>query len=209
MLVVLTSVDTKALQNMLAAAGPRAPVAIARALNRAGTPTRNAYLRSLKATLGLKAWRYEGGGKLGALLKRRTSTKSAHPGNLRYSFAGFGGGLPAKYYDPKETPAGATVNWLGRRVLLERSFYLGGLFPNRKVTKLTKRNVFERVGPGKWSSMKNVEVAQGPAVPEAMIQPGPTSTWLNHARARLGPELSHQLHAILSGNVSGSFGARR
>jgi hypothetical protein len=197
---LIVDVDTKGIENMLAAAGARAPVAIARALNRAGTPAKNAYLRQLRNTLGLKNWRY-GGRPVIDLLKGRTSARKANPGRLEYSLVGFGQGLPAKYYDPKEAPGGANVNWLGSRQTIARSFYLGGRFPKRKVSKLTPKGVMVRKGPGRW----NLGGAKGPGVPEAMNTSAAQAVWLAHARARLPKEMSHQLYAILAGHARGSW----
>ncbi len=200
---LIVDVDTKGIENMLAAAGDRAPVAIARALNRAGTPAKNAYLRQVRNTLGLKNWRHGGKASASAVtaMERRTSARKANPGRLEYSLVGFGQGLNAKYYDPKEAPGGANVNWLGSRQTIARSFYLGGRFPQRKVSKLTPKGVMVRKGPGRW----NLGGAKGPGVPEAMVTPGAQAVWLAHARARLPKEMSHQLYAILAGHARGSW----
>lgn len=192
-LIVRTDIRSERIEQMLKAAGPRAGVGIARALNKAGAPTGTAYLRSVKAVLGLKDWRY---GKMSVtdFLKRKTSRRRATASNLTYSLAGFGKGLPLAYYQPKETPAGATVNWLGARRLIARTFYLSGRFP-RRVRSSISHSVWRRVGAGKWA----LDRPLGPGVPEAMIQPAPKSTWETNAAARLPQHLAHELRVILQG----------
>lgn len=197
---LIVDVNTKGIENLLAAAGDRAPVAIARALNRAGTPAKNAYLRQVRTVLGLKKWRY-GGASPTDWLKRKTSVRGANPGRLEYSLAGWGKGIPAKYFDPKEAPGGANINWLGKRQTISRSFYLGGAFPKRKVTSLTPKGVFRRWGKGRWE----IEGAYGPSVPEGMISPAAQAIWLAQARSRLPKEMAHQLYAILAGHARGSW----
>jgi hypothetical protein len=197
---LIVDVNTRGIENLLAAAGERAPVAIARALNRAGAPARTAYLRQVRTILGLRNWRY-GGKPVIDLLKGRTSARTANPGRLEYSLVGFGQGLPAKYYDPKEAPAGANINWLGKRQTIARSFYLGGRFPRRKTSALTPKGVMVRKGKGRW----NLGGAKGPGVPEAMVTPGAQAIWLAQARARLPKEMAHQLYAILAGHARGSW----
>jgi hypothetical protein len=202
---LIVDVDTKGIENMLAAAGARAPVAIARALNRAGEPAKNAYLRQLRVILGLKNWRYANkqGQSAIQVLKNRTSARNANPARLEYSLVGFGEGFNAKYYDPKEAPVGANINWLGSRKTIAHSFYLGGAFPNRKVARgLTYKAVFRRGGDGKWTGLDR---PKGPGVPEAMNTSAAQAVWLAHARARLPKEMSHQLYAILAGHARGSW----
>jgi hypothetical protein len=190
---VRTEIRSQDLEQKLAAAGKKAPVAIARALNRAGTPTQNAYTRQVKKTLGLKAWRY-GKKSLTSAIMRKTSTRRANASRLTYSFAGWGQGFNLAYYDPKETPAGATANWLGQRKMVAKSFYLGGRFPKRKKSKLSHA-VFRRTGKGRWT----LDRPKGPGLPEAMVHPVPAAVWQQDSRRRLTPALMHELQVILAG----------
>lgn len=204
-MTITLTVDASAIgsmANMLAAVGNRAPVALARALNRVGQPARTAYLRHVRKTLGLKSWRYGGAMSAADVLKRRTSVRRANPANLEYSLVGFGEGFNLKYYSPRETPRGAEVNWLGARKVVPRSFYLGGKFPRRKVSRLTSKGVFVRKGKGRW----NIESGKGPGVPEAMGLGSSQSVWIAQAAARLPREISHQLYAILAGFARGTWG---
>lgn len=191
--VLRTDIKSEHIERMLKAAGDRAPVAIARALNKTGAPTSNAYMKQVKKTLGLKNWRYSSK-KLGDVLKKGTSRRRAASGNLKYSLVGFGKGLPLAYYEPKETPSGATVNWLGTRKMIARSFYLSGHFPRRVKSKISE-SVLQRVGKGRWKLAKPL----GPGVPEAMIQPAPRSTWEGNAASRLPKHVAHELQVILAG----------
>lgn len=198
---IVDAKDLGGVANMLAAAGTRAPVALARALNRAGKPASTAYKRQVRKVLGLKAYRY-GGSTPTDILNRKTSIRTANPGNLEYSLVGFGKGLPAKFYDPKETVRGAEINWLGSRKVIARSFYLAGKFPRRVTSKLTKAGVFQRKGAGRM----NFKLVDGPGVPEAMVTPQMNREWLSQVQNRLPKEISHQLYAILAGFASGKWG---
>jgi hypothetical protein len=180
---------------LIAAAGPRANLGIARALNRTGAPTRTAYLRSVKAILGLKSHPYAKK-PLGDAITRWTSTRRAKATGLRYSVVGFGQGLNAIYYQPRETPAGVSINWLGGRHVLDRSFYLSGRFPKRKRSGLSHK-VWQRLGEGRW----NFGQANGPGLPEGMIQPGAQRMWLVNARSRLPAHLIRELTAIVAGHA--------
>lgn len=192
-LSVRTDIRSQHIEAGLRAAGARAPVAIARALNKTGTPTENAYVRQIKTTLGLKSWRYAKI-SVNAVIKRSSSRKRANAGRLTYSFAGWGKGLNLAYYTPKETAAGATVNWLGARRLVPRSFYLGGKFPKRKVSSIS-HTVWQRTGKGRWS----LDRPKGPGLPEAMVHPVPARVWQRESGARLPRNLGHELAVILAG----------
>jgi hypothetical protein len=194
------SIETRVLTEkitaqLIAAAGPRANKGIARALNRAGGPTRTAYLRSVRAILGLKSHPYAKA-PLGDAVSRWTSTRRAHATNLAYSVVGFGNGLNAIYYQPRETPKGVSINWLGGRRIIERSFYLSGKFPRRKRSGLSHK-VWQRFGEGRWGfGQKN-----GPGLPEGMIQPGAQRMWMVNASARLPANLIRELTAIIAGHA--------
>ncbi len=194
-LIVRTDIRSEHIEALLKAAGPRAGVGIARALNRTGAPTSAAYLRSVKAILGLRNWRY-GKTSVNDMLKRKTSTRKATAARLTFSLAGFGKGLNLAYYQPKETPAGATVNWLGSRRLIARSFYLGGQFPKRVRSRIS-HSVWQRIGSGRWALAKPV----GPGVPEAMIQSAPKAVWEANAASRLPAHLARELTAIIAGHA--------
>lgn len=191
--IVRTEIHSQAFESLLQAAGARAPTGIARALNRAGVPTENAYVRKCKLVLGLKEHRYAKA-SVGDAVKRHTSRKKATASNLKYSLAGWGAGFPLIYYQPKETPAGATVNWLGQRKLIARSFYLGGKFPRRKKSAISHA-VWRRTGKGRWA----LDRPKGPGLPDAMAARPAVAVWEGEASKRLPPALIKELTAILKG----------
>lgn len=192
-LTVRTEIDARALLDMLRAAGSKAPKGIARALNRAGVPTENAYLRTVKRVLGVRSHPYAKR-PVGNFIKRRTSRKRANSGHLVYSLAGFGKGLPAIYYQPKEAAKGASINWLGTRKTIARSFYLSGRFPRRRRSSISNV-VWERTGKGRWALSRPT----GPGLPDAMAASPSVSVWESQAAARVGPALVSALQAILRG----------
>lgn len=192
-LQVRTDITLKGLDALVMAAGPKANRAIARGLNRAGTPAANAGKRTIREVLGLRKHPYAKGTVTQAV-QRYTSVRKASAATLTFSMAGFGRGLPLIWYQPKETPAGATVHWLGARKLFPRSFYLSGRFPRRKRGRISHA-VWERTGKGKWALSR----PRGPGVPEAMQSRPFTRAWERDATARLPHHMKEALLAALRG----------
>ncbi|MET3892788.1 hypothetical protein ABIE41_003864 [Bosea sp. OAE506] len=192
-LVVRTDIEMRGVERLIAAAGPRAAGPIARALNRTGTPTANRGKREIRKVLGLRNHPYAKR-PLGDALKRRTSIRKANAATLTFSMAGFGQGLPALYYRPKEAPAGASINWLGGRRMIARSFYLGGKFPRRRRSKIS-HVVWQRTGKGKWALGR----VRGPGVPEAMQTLPFGSAWEGEAARRLPAQMKTALEALFAG----------
>lgn len=190
---VRTAIDLNGFDRKLLAVEKVAPARIARALNRTGSPTQTAYLRQVRKTLGLKPHRFAKS-SVGTAVKRYTSTKRASGGRLVFSLAGFGRGLPAIYFDPKEAPSGASINWLGKRQQIDRSFNLGGRFPRRKRSKIS-HVVWRRIGTGKWS----LDRPRGPGVPDAMAESQPRAVWEGQAGRRLPVELQRVIGDLLRG----------
>ncbi len=193
MIEARVDISLHGIDRLIAAAGPRANTGIARALNRAGVPTANAEIRQVKKLLGLRNHPRQKT-SLGDAVKRRTSKRKAAAARLEYSLAGWGDGFPLIYYQPKETPKGAAVNWLGSRKLVERSFYLSGKFPRRRASSISHA-VWQRVGKGRWSLKRQ----KGPGVPEAMTRPTAKATWQAEAARRLPAALAKELGVILAG----------
>ncbi len=197
------TVEMQGLDNLIKAAGPSANVGLARGLNRTGKPVQTRYLREVRKILGIRKHPLANHSAV-TLLKRNTSTVQAKPWNLKFSLAGWGKGLNLIYYQPKETPEGLSVMWLGARKIVPRSFMHGGRFPKRKggLAKLTGR-AFLRTGSGKRAITSNVK---GPGVAEGMVAPSSIATWEAEAQARLPANMARELLAILTGNASSSFG---
>lgn len=192
-LYVRTDITMKGLDALVMAAGPKANRAIARGVNRAGQPTANAGKRNIREVLGLRKHPYAKG-TANQAVKRYTSIRKATAATLTFSMAGFGRGLPAIWYQPKETPAGATINWLGARKLIGRSFYLSGRFPRRKRSSISHA-VWERTGKGRWTLSR----PRGPGVPEAMQSRPFGHAWERDASARLPHHMKEALLAALRG----------
>lgn len=195
---IRTHIDLRGVDALIAAAGPRANGPISRALNRTGTPTANKTKRVVSKVLGLRNHPYAKTA-LGAALRKRTSVRNSTPATLRFSLAGFGEGLPAIFYQPKEAPAGASINWLGGRRQIARSFYLGGKFPRRRKSVIS-HSVWRRTGKGKWA----LDRPKGPGVPEAMQTSPVGSAWEGEAARRL----PHHLRAALESLFAGHFRSR-
>lgn len=192
-LTVGIGIALKGVEHLLAAAGPRGDVAIARALNRTGSPVSTATKRQIVKTLGLKRSPYNRQSP-GAVIRRNTSERKASAARLSFSLAGFGDGLPAIFYQPREAPVGASINWLGARKTIARSFYLGGKFPRRKRSRISHA-VWRRTGDGRW----NLDRPKGPSIPEAMRTRAVGALWESQAAARLPAHLKSALEAVLRG----------
>lgn len=190
---IRTAIEMRGVDALIAAAGPRANGPISRALNRTGVPTANRSKREIRKVLGLRNHPYAKA-SLGLALKKRTSVRNSTPSTLKFSMAGFGQGLPAIYYQPKEAPAGASINWLGTRKQVARSFYLGGKFPRRRKSKIS-HVVWQRTGRGKWA----LDRLRGPGVPEAMQTSAVGSAWESEAARRLPAQMKIALEALFAG----------
>lgn len=193
-IAVSTAIELNGLERrLLNVAEKVAPARIARALNRTGAPTQTAYLRQVRQTLGLRPHRFAKA-PVGSIVRRYTSPKRATGSRLVYSLAGFGKGLPAIYFAPKEAPSGGSINWLGTRKAIPRSFFLGGRFPRRKRSRIS-HVVWQRTGKGKWT----LDRVSGPGLPEAMAENRPRSVWEGQAGRRLPVELRRVLQDLLRG----------
>lgn len=206
-LLLQTEVALRGLDTLLAAAGPRAPVALARALNRTGSPMVTRTKRIIKQTLGVQQHPYAKY-RLNDRLKRKMSVRRAKASKLEFSFAGFGKGLPLIFYQPKEAPVGASFNWLGSRRTIARSFFLSGQFPKRKRSSIS-HTVWQRLGKGHQSYKErardpygraNLGQPIGPSVAEAMRSPAVANDWESQAAARLPHHLRSALESLLAGH---------
>lgn len=188
------TVNLNGLDNMLKAAGDKAPWALARGINRATLPVANAAKREIRKILGLRKHPYAKG-TVRQALNRNTSVRPATRASLKFSMAGFGSGLPAIYYAPKESPLGASINWLGQRKLIKRSFYLSGKFPRRRRSSIS-HVVWERTGKGRWDLTR----PRGPGVPDVMLQKTLMAKWRRDAEARVPHHLRSALESLLAGH---------
>lgn len=192
------AINLNRLDAKLLAAGKRAPVGIARALNRTGVPTSGEYIREARRALGLKNIVSRKGGvrSVDNYVKRAVSHRRANAGRLTYSVAGFGGPIPLKYFGARETRRGVSAAPLNRRQVFAGSFQKGGLFPNRINRKFNPGlNVFIRTGKGKFP----IRRLFGPSFPQGMLEPKPVSTFESGAQRRLDKHLLHELDVIILG----------
>ncbi|WP_201829601.1 phage tail protein [Microvirga zambiensis] len=193
----IDTVDISRLANMIAAAGDKAPVAIARAINRTGGKARTAMIRSLTAQTGLKR----------KVVVRALRTNRATRTNLEFSIDSSGGNIRLKYFDPKETRSGVSAKPFGRRQVFPGTFMKGGSFPKRTAIKrkLTGGHVYRRTGGGKWP----VEQARsGVVIPEEMVQGATEDAFFRVAQAELPGDIAHELGLILGGHVFKTKGGK-
>jgi hypothetical protein len=136
------------------------------------------------------------------------SRRRATPANLEYSLAGFGKGLNLIFYQPKETPQGLSVMWLGSRRIEKKAFLHGGTFRKGRWGGFAKNLgiAMRNDRGGKYSALghSGLSAPRGPGIAEAMVAKGPAAHWENQARARLGPRIAHELTAILLGHAPGA-----
>lgn len=203
MTTILTiDVRSEQTEELFRIAGNRAPVAIARAMNRVGVPVANKYRRASIKKLGARPHPFAKV-NLRDWTSRATRMKKANPGTLTFSFTQWGKPLPAIFFSPIEKPAGTSIRYLGQRKLIPRAFYLGGQFPGRKRSGISHA-VWQRLGPGRWTLGR----PKGPSLAEAAIQPDVLAVWQGEASRRLPVEVGRQVVAILGGFAPAEYRTR-
>lgn len=185
-------VDTSQLEinlaQVFAKAGPAAPGAIRRAINRTGDMATTQMVRALTSQTGLKR----------AVIVRALHKLKAGLGSLSYTIRSRGGNVSLKYFKARETGKGVSAApWGGRRVYAG-SFIKGGLFPNRVAIPRLNGQVFMRTGSAR---MPIVKVKSGLFIPTEMVKGATASAFLSTVSAVLPARLAHELDRLLGGHA--------
>jgi hypothetical protein len=180
----IDTVDISRLGNQIAAAGKRAPVAIARALNHTGAKARTAMIRSLTAQTGLKRK---------TIVKALKTRKAAQRGDLSYTIWSRGGDISLKYFSPREARGGVSAKPFGKRTSFPMAFLKGGRKPNRVPLNMGG-HVFRRTS----ASRTPIElVDSGVVIPQEMVTGATEAAFYDVAQSELANRLGHELLRIL------------
>ena len=184
--ISINTVDIGRLANSLAAAGNKAPVAIARAINHTGSKARTAMIRTLTAQTGLKRK---------TIAKALKVKRAAQRGDLSYTITSRGGDISLKYFSPREVRRGVSAKPFGRRQLFAMAFLKGRWRANR-VPLYMGGHVFRRT-----SALRTpIElVDSGVIIPEQMVIGATKAAFYDVAQRDLADRLSHELFRILDG----------
>lgn len=175
------------IHNLLAAAGERAPTAIARALNHTGAKAKTQVIRAVTKQTGLKR----------GVIVRAIKPTLASAGALAYALKSQGGDIRVRFFSPKESRPGVVAKPRGKSTLYPSTFMKGGCFPNRKaITRgLTGGGVYQRTGRGRFPVR---EARSGVFIPEEMVEGESRAAFLAVAERDLVNRLAHELARILA-----------
>jgi hypothetical protein len=182
----IDTVDVSRLANAFTAAGEKAPVAIARALNHTGAKARTAMIKSLTAQTGLKRK---------TIVKALKVRKAAQRGDLSYTIWSRGGDISLKYFSPKEVRKGVSAKPFGRRTYTPMAFLKGGRKPNR-VTLNMGGHVYRRTSAAR-TPIEMVD--SGVIIPQEMVSGATEAAFYEVAQRDLADRLGHEIYHLLHG----------
>jgi hypothetical protein len=179
MLLRYQMVDVGRIANIIGAAGAKAPVGIARALNHTVLKARTQMIRALVPQTGLTY----------RTIRAALKVERASPGKLEASISSRGGNIRLKFFQPRETRSGVSAAPRGQRQVFSRTFMKGGQFPNRVALKSGKQ-VFVRKGKGR---LPLTVVRSGVIIPQEMVDDASEAAFMSVARTELPPRIAHEL----------------
>lgn len=173
--------------NLLAAAGPKAPHAIRRAVNHTGDKARTRMVRTLTAQTGLK---------------RRVIVKALKVRRANFQFAAYaiesaGGNIALKFFGARETRKGVSAAPWGKRRIFVSTFIKGGRFPGRVALKMGG-HVFERTGEVTRTGRPAIRISKsGVIIPNEMVAGATRQAFYAVVGESLPGRLSHELYRII------------
>jgi hypothetical protein len=181
-------IDTKEIANVervFREAGPKAPIVIARALNRTGDMTVTQVVRALTEQTGLKR----------KTIVKAVKKKRARVGALRYELKSRGGNVALKYFGARETRRGVSAAPWNARKVFPGTFMRGGRFPARVALKMGG-HAFARTGASRLPIAKQ---KSGLFIPNEMVEGKTAEAFLRTVHAVLPARLQHELAVLLGG----------
>lgn len=186
-------VDTAALSGLagkLAAAGNKAPQALARAINHTGDKAKTAMGRALVKQTGLKY----------ATMNRALRPLSATAGSLTYTIKARGGNVSLRYFKPKETRPGVTAAPWNRRRLYAGTFMKAGWWPRRVTKPGWHGQVFARTGDKTETGMDKFQKQRsGLFIPREMVTGKSRQAFDDTVATNLPGRLAHELGRVFGG----------
>lgn len=178
------------LGNQISAAGAKAPIALARAINHTGDKARTQMTRELTNQTGLKR----------ATIVRALKESKASAGSLTYAITSRGGNVSLKYFGARETRPGVSAAPWGRRRVYFGSFMKAGWWPKRVTKGNWHGQVFRRAGGKTGSGVDRFEkVKSGLFIPREMVTGATKAAFEQSVAANLPARLSHELGRVLGG----------
>ncbi|GJE45447.1 hypothetical protein [Methylobacterium soli] len=186
--VTLDAASIARLGNQIGAAGAKAPLALARALNHTGDKAKTQMTRALTAQTGLKRR---------TIVKALRITKAGTVG-LTYTIRSAGGDISLKYFGARETAKGVSAAPRNARAIYPHTFMKAGWWPHRVVKANWNGHVLERTGSTTKSGMDRFQkVKSGVFIPEEMVKGATAAAFNNTAASDLPARLEHELGRIL------------
>jgi len=182
--VDVQTVGIERLANVLAAAGPKAPVAIRRALAHTGDKARTQVKRALVAQTGLKA----------KVIAKAIKVTRPNRDALRYVIRSRGGDISLKFFSPRETRKGVSHKSRHAPSPLAGSFTKGGRFPRRIAAKGLNGHVYRRTGKGRGPLALQ---DSGVIIPAEMVEGASRAAFFSTVERELPARLAHELYRIL------------
>jgi hypothetical protein len=173
------------LERLFQQAGPKAPIAIRRAINRTGVSAAVNVEKALVVQTGLKR----------GVIHRAVKRKPGAAGQLSFVLKSRGGNVSLKYFKARETRKGVSAAPWGHRHIFAGTFIKGGKFPNRVALNMGGQ-VFKRAGRGRKPIIKQ---KSGLFIPNEMITGASATAFLSAVRTVLPARLQHEIAAILGG----------
>ena len=174
------------LGNMIAAAGGKAPIALARAVNHTGDKARTAMARALAPQTGLKP----------RTTRKALKARKMWPGRSgSYVISASGGDVRLKFFAARETRKGVSAAPWGKRRAYPGTFIKGGL-PEYRVPLNLGGHVFRRTGAGR---LPITVVRSGLYIPQELVKGESAAAFDSTVRRDLPARLGHELARILGG----------
>ena len=177
------------LGNLIAAAGTKAPKALASAVNHTGAKARTAMVRSLTKQTGLKQ----------RIIKRALKAKPAmsSQGSEDFIIKSFGGNISIKYFGAREKGDGADAHPWGRRMHFKGAFTKagggfgakGGKRGRRAIAKL-HGHFIRRQGSSKYPTDI---VKSGLFIPQELVSGATSEAFFSVVQSDLAPRMFHEL----------------
>jgi hypothetical protein len=175
------------LGNLLAAAGDRVPLALARAVNHTGAKARTAMIGALVPQTGLKY----------RTLRRALKQRQMWPGRSgAYVIRASGGNIRLKYFAARETLRGVSAAPWGRRQVYPGTFIKGGRFPGR-IDLGMGGQVFRRAGGAGRTPIEIVR--SGLYIGEEMGRGLSRAAFFAVVDRDLAARIGHELGRLLAG----------
>jgi hypothetical protein len=176
--------DLRKFANLMAAAGGKVEIAIARAVNHTGDKVRTAMIRSLTGQSGLPRK------TIVKALKRRMAWPKR---SMSYTITARGGNVHLKFFKAREAGSGVSAAPWGQRRMFPGMFIKGGR-PGARVALAMGGQVMMRTGA---SRLPIASQRSGLFIPDEMVTGATEAAFDTVSRAELGDRIRHELLRVL------------